>query len=319
MKRKTLIGYLTVWVAFSSVGSAQVSTFPSPPPLAPSSEASTNGPTPTFPSPPPLASSPEAGPEPATNGPSDMLTIPPLGATGNTTTGAAGSGAASSILSPPKSPATDANPISASTLNSMTVLDDKVILEAGDRISFRVIEDRDDAVPRLVTDTGEVDFPYVGRLKVAGLTCRQVAEQLKKLLEVDYYKRATVIVGLDIIVGHSAETTQEAARIAWIVGQVRQVGPQELPKLMPLTVSQIILRAGGFGDFADERKVRLVHRTTATAPSSSVKASDESQDATGAQEGQIVDVKSVFEGRSTIDPVVQPNDLIIVPKRLINF
>ncbi len=195
----------------------------------------------------------------------------------------------------------------------MDVLDDKVTLEAGDRISFRVIEDQDDAVPRLVTDTGEVDFPYVGRMKVAGLTCRQVALQLKKLLEVDYYKRATVIVGLDIIVGHTTAATQQAAKMAWIVGQVRQVGPQELPELQPLTVSQIILRAGGFGDFADERKVRIVHR--ATASSSPVKTTD----ADSAPGGQVVDVKSVFEGHSTFDPVVQPNDLIIVPKRLINF
>jgi protein involved in polysaccharide export with SLBB domain len=199
----------------------------------------------------------------------------------------------------------------------MDVLDDKVALEAGDRISFRVIEDQDDAVPRLVTDTGEVDFPYVGRMKVAGLTCRQVALQLKKLLEVDYYKRATVIVGLDIIVGHTAAATQQAAKMAWIVGQVRQVGPQELPELQPLTVSQIILRAGGFGDFADERKVRIVHR--ATAPSSPVKTTGESQDADSGPGGQVVDVKSVFEGHSTFDPIVQPNDLIIVPKRLINF
>jgi protein involved in polysaccharide export with SLBB domain len=199
----------------------------------------------------------------------------------------------------------------------MTALDDKVLLEAGDRISFRVIEDRDDAVSRLITDTGEVDFPYIGRLKVAGLTCRQVAQQLKKLLEVDYYKRATVIVGLDIIVGHSAETTQDMTRIVWIVGQVRQVGPQQLPKLLPLTVSQIVLRAGGFGDFADERKVRVVHR--AAAPSPSEKTPGESPDADSAPEGQIVDVKSVFEGRSTYDPIVQPNDLIIVPKRLVNF
>jgi protein involved in polysaccharide export with SLBB domain len=198
----------------------------------------------------------------------------------------------------------------------MAALDDKVALEAGDRISFRVIEDRDEAVPRLVTDTGEVDFPYIGRLKVAGLTCRQVAQQLKKLLEVDYYKRATVIVGLDVIVGHSEAATLEATEEVWIVGQVRQVGPQPLPKLQPMTVSQIILRAGGFGDFADERKVRLVHRTTSASPSTGTTGSP---DAGSAQEGQVVDIKSVFEGRSTVDPIVQPNDLIIVPKKLINF
>jgi protein involved in polysaccharide export with SLBB domain len=196
----------------------------------------------------------------------------------------------------------------------MEVLDDKVALEAGDRISFRVIEDRDDAVPRLVTDTGEVDFPYVGRLKVAGLTCRQVALQLKKLLEVDYYKRATVIVGLDVIVAHP---DQQPIGVVWVVGQVHQVGPMGLSKLVPLTVSQIILRAGGFGDFADERKVRVVHRKTAVSPS--LKTTDEGQDIDHAPDGQIVDVKSVFEGRSTFDPMVQPNDLIIVPKRLVNF
>ena len=331
MKKNTLIGFLAVWAGFSSVGSAQMSTFPTPPPLTPrsnqGSEPATNGPSSAFPSPPPLAPSPppltpspEQGSEPATNGPSDVSNVPPPGTMGDTTGGAARSGAASSPLSPSNTPATNilnTTPISASTLNSMTVLDDKVILEAGDRISFRVIEDRDEAVPRLVTDTGEVDFPYIGRLKVAGLTCRQVAQQLKKLLEVDYYKRATVIVGLDIIVGHLAEATQQTAQVAWIVGQVRQVGPQQLPKLQPLTVSQVILRAGGFGDFADERRVRVVHRTT--APSSSGKTTGEIPNADSAPEGQVVDVKSVFEGHSTVDPIVQPNDLIIVPKRLINF
>ena len=48
-------------------------------------------------------------------------------------------------------------PVTAGMLTSMTALDDKVTLRAGDRISFRVIEDKDLAVPRIVTDTGEVD------------------------------------------------------------------------------------------------------------------------------------------------------------------
>jgi len=44
----------------------------------------------------------------------------------------------------------------------------KIGLVAGDRISFRVIEDRDEAVSPTCHDTGEVDFPYVGRLKSGG-------------------------------------------------------------------------------------------------------------------------------------------------------
>jgi len=74
-----------------------------------------------------------------------------------------------------------------------------------------------------------------------------------------------------------------------VVGQVRQVGPQALPKLLPLTVSQIILRAGGFGDFADERKVRLVHRATASSPS--VKTTGDSQDTDNALKGEVIDIK----------------------------
>jgi protein involved in polysaccharide export with SLBB domain len=192
----------------------------------------------------------------------------------------------------------------------MTALDDKTALSPGDHISFRVIEDRDDAVPRIVTDTGEVDFPYIGRVKVQGLTCHQVAVKLKQLLEIDYYKRATVIVGLDVI----ASNGQIARDVAWVVGQVRSVGPQELSKVQPMTVSQIILRAGGFGDFADQRKVRVIHRA-------SLAGKDESAapDVSNSQEGQIVDVKAVFAGQSSVDPIVRPNDYIIVPKRLVNF
>jgi protein involved in polysaccharide export with SLBB domain len=200
-------------------------------------------------------------------------------------------------------------PVSAATLNSMTALDDKVPLQPGDRISFRVIEDQDDAVPRIVTDTGEVDFPYIGRVKVQGMTCRQVALQLKRLLEVDYYKRATVIVGLDVI----SNVQEKVHDMVWVVGQVRQVGPLELTKQQPMTVSQVILRAGGFGEFADQRKVRLIRRGEAASV-----GAEPAVDSDG-NKGEIVDIKAVFDGQSGADPVVQANDLIVVPKRLVNF
>jgi protein involved in polysaccharide export with SLBB domain len=198
----------------------------------------------------------------------------------------------------------------ASGLSSMEALDDSVPLRDGDRISFRVIEDQDEAVPRLVTDTGEVDFPYVGRMKVSGRTCKAVAYDLKKLLEVDYYKRATVIVGLDsIFVPPPTPIIPDAPKMAWIVGQVRQVGPIELRKDQHLTVSQMILQAGGFGDFADQRRVKLIHKGHSGNSSPSVSN----------QEGEIIDVKAVYEGKSNIDPEVDPNDLVVVPKKAFNY
>jgi protein involved in polysaccharide export with SLBB domain len=295
MRKIDLIGLVGVWALSIAVCSAQMSTFPSPPPLAPASKGV---------------------PDQTTNSPSNTPTILDIGpssqeASGNSTE----SVPASSSQNAASVNAANTVPVTAATLSSMAALDDKITLEPGDRISVRVIEDRDEAVPRIVTDTGEVDFPYIGRLKVEGQSCLQVAIQLKRLLEVDYYKKATVIIGLDVIVSHPIPVTPTIHEVAWVVGQVHQVGPQELSKLQPITVSQIILRAGGFGDFADQRKVRIVHR----AALSSTPTTSEPPNISNTQDGQIVDVKAVFEGQSTLDPIVHPDDYIIVPKRLINF
>jgi protein involved in polysaccharide export with SLBB domain len=295
MRRIALMGIVGIWAVFTGSSFAQISTFPAPPPLEPVPKPAPDQPAPN-PSgtlaPPP---SDVASPAQATNG----------GSTGIATPTASQAAVAASANAP----------VSAATLTSMTALDDKVPLQPGDRISFRVLEDQDDAVPRIVTDTGEVDFPYVGRLKVTGKTCRQVAIQLKQLLEVDYYKRATVIVGLDVIVGQStaAASTHD---LVWVIGQVRSVGPQEISKLQPLTVSQIILRAGGFGDFADQRKVKIIHRGANSVVTNNPDSSDV---ASNSQDTLIVDVKAVYEGESKDDPIVQPNDYIIVPKKFVNF
>jgi protein involved in polysaccharide export with SLBB domain len=188
----------------------------------------------------------------------------------------------------------------------MEELDDKTLLEDGDTISFRVIEDRDDPVQRVVTDTGEVDFPYIGRVKVESKSCHAVAIEVKKLLEIDYYKRATVIVGLDTIIGDDKTKPKD---LAWVMGEVRQVGPQELLKQQPMTVSQLVMRAGGFGDFADQRKVKLVHHDDD-------KGTGQAGDA--AKDTEIIDVKSVLDGKSLADPLVKPGDYIIVPKKFFN-
>jgi protein involved in polysaccharide export with SLBB domain len=193
----------------------------------------------------------------------------------------------------------------------MSALDDKVPLQEGDTISFRVIEDRDDPVTRVVTDTGEVDFPYIGRVKVEGKTCKQVATDVKKLLEVDYYKQATVIVGLDINVWEDKTKAQD---MAWVVGEVKEEGPLQLIKAQPTTVSQAILRAGGFSDFADQRAVKVIHRDpNATTPS------NQPPDLSKVKDVQVIDVKSVFDGKSTADPVLKSGDYIVVPKRFFNY
>jgi len=283
MTTRSLFLLAAACLVLPALGHAQMSTFPAPPPLAPPSDHASDDP----------AKAPAA----PTSDSTDSIAAAEKKVLES---------AESSLTNSPSSPA--APPVTAATLSSMAALDDKVALEAGDTISFRVIEDRDDAVSRIVTDTGEVDFPYIGRVKVEGKTCHQVAVEVKKLLEVDYYKQATVIVGLDLIIGEDKTKPKD---MAWVVGEVRAVGPLELVKAQPITVSQAIMRAGGFGEFADQRKVKLIHRSAAAdgAPASLAAARD----------FQVVDVKSVFEGKSVADPVIRPGDYVIVPKQFVNF
>lgn len=178
---------------------------------------------------------------------------------------------------------------------SMDVLDDKRPLRIADRLSMRVVEDDKPLVSLIVTDSGEVEVPLVGRVQAKGRTCKQLAYAIKGLLEREYYYRATVIVGLD-------EAGQKSPGRIYITGQVRTQGVQDIPPDETLTVSKAVLRAGGFADFADKKKVKLVRKKGASS------------------ETKVVNLDLVInKGRLELDLVVQPDDTIVVPERMINF
>lgn len=270
MRSLSYSGILACVLVLTLPVKGQISTFPSPPPLPPPVDNSVVGSAPGQ-----------------------------TAANQNSRPGTEPSGTSTETTSPATPAAT------AETLTSMEALDDQTKLGKGDTISFRVIEDRDKAVQLLVSDNGDVNFPYINRVKVEGKTCHQVALDVKKLLEVDYYKRATVIIGLDLINDFDKTKPKD---MAWVMGEVRAVGPLELYKNQTTTVSQLIMRAGGFGDFADQRKVKVIHHAT-----------DANVDVTNAKNFELVDVKAVFKGQSAKDPVVAAGDYIIVPKKVLNF
>ena len=177
--------------------------------------------------------------------------------------------------------------------NSMTVLDDKKKLGSNDFVSFRVVEDRDNESQHLrVNDTGELEVPYIGLVQASGKSCKELAYTVKAALEREYYYHATVIIAVD----HISEKSR--GRI-YVYGSVKGQGPQEIPADESYTVSKAIIRAGGFGDFANKRKVKLTRK--------------------GGKD-YVVDLKRVIEeGRTEEDVVLQPDDQIYVPQRLINM
>jgi polysaccharide export outer membrane protein len=177
--------------------------------------------------------------------------------------------------------------------NSMSVLDDKKRLGSNDYVSFRVVEDRDEESQHLrVNDNGELEVPYVGLVPAKGRTCHELAYAIKAALEKEYYYHATVILAIERV------SEKSRGRI-YVYGSVKGQGPQEIPADESYTVSKAIIRAGGFGDFANKRKVKVTRKN--------------GQDFT-------IDLKRVIEeGRTDEDMVLQPDDQIYVPQRLINM
>ena len=179
--------------------------------------------------------------------------------------------------------------------NSMDALDDAHKLAIGDRVSFRIVEDEEDPKPLVVTDAGDVEFPYIGRFPAVGKSCRELARTLKAELEKEYYYQATVLLGVDAMAKSRGKV--------YVVGPVRMPGPQEIPSDEVFTVSKAILRAGGFTDYADKKNVRVTRKGVGSA-----------------EQILKVNVAEILDkGRTEGDLKLEAGDLVVVPERLIRF
>jgi polysaccharide export outer membrane protein len=211
--------------------------------------------------------------------------------------------APSTETSPPaaSTPTATSPPTATSTagsLESMIALNDQAKLGNGDRVSYRVIEEGKEPVLLTVSDSGELDVPLMGRVTAAGKTCKELAYELKPLLEKEYFYHATVIIGVETLINKPLPIGK-----VYLTGQVARQGALELPPNESLTVSKAILMVGGLADFADRRRVKLVHKKP-----------------DGTTETTVVDLVEILDnGHTDRDPVLQPDDMIIVPQRLINF
>jgi len=200
---------------------------------------------------------------------------------------------AASNPSTPTAPAAPAGPsaIERSGMSAVPV-DSNRRLTVGDLISFQIMEDRDAAVLRKISATGELDISPFGRVKVAGKTTAQAEADIKSYLEKDYYWTATPILAVDSV------NPVAVIRKILISGEVRAPGPMEVAGGEQLTLSEAILRAGNFTQWAKKDKVKLNRGGTQ----------------------KIYDVRRITaEGRAEEDPILQDGDRIHVDKNWFNI
>ena len=180
----------------------------------------------------------------------------------------------------------------------MDALDAKQKLAVGDTVLFRVLEDQEEPKALVLSDAGELHIPELGLVSAAGKTCKDLAFDVKTRLEQTTYYHATVIIGIQLL------NKTISGRRVYLAGQVRTTGPQEIPAGETWTVSRAIMGAGGFTDYADKKQVRLVRGGANGSPGKTY----------------ILNISAVWEkGQTDKDMAVEPEDLIYVPGRAVNF
>jgi protein involved in polysaccharide export with SLBB domain len=190
----------------------------------------------------------------------------------------------------------------AAVLTSMEVLDNTKPIQPGYIVSIRILEDRKEAVTQKVAVTGEVQVPYIGLIRAAGRTCRDLAYTIKSDLERSFFISATVVIAIDQIPDTPGGTYGVELETYTMFGFVLKQGKYDLPATEDVTISQAILRAGGFAQFADKEHVRIV-RTTPQG-----------------EKSILVDVSSIMvKGQMQKDIYLRKNDVVIIPEKTVNF
>jgi polysaccharide export outer membrane protein len=134
-----------------------------------------------------------------------------------------------------------------------------------------------------VRPDGKISLPLLNDLQAAGLTPMQLQQQItEKLRKFLTEPQVTVIV------------TQINSQRVYIMGEVNHAGT--FPLLPNTTILQLITTAGGFTQFANTSKVRLVRNEN------------------GKQTTYSFNYKEVMEGkRPEQNLTLKPGDSIVVP------
>lgn len=123
-------------------------------------------------------------------------------------------------------------------------------LAAGDSVRVDVLGEADLSINALIDPAGAINYPFLGRIQAAGLTLRQLEQQIQKGLASGYLKNPDVRVSM------------AAYRPVYVTGQVRSTGAY--PYSLGLTVEKVLTLAGGLTQFASTRRIFLLRPGAST-------------------------------------------------------
>lgn len=146
-----------------------------------------------------------------------------------------------------------------------------------------------------VSEEGQIDYPYLGRLDVVGMQPSEVADLLRRRLGEHTESNPE---GQNVLRDPSVrvELSEVNSRRISVFGQVQH--PGVFPHQQCLTISQAISLAGGFTALAEKNQVRVTRR-----------------DRRGNRRTFVLRVEDIAEGRAP-DFDIEPDDVIFVPESI---
>jgi len=129
------------------------------------------------------------------------------------------------------------------------------IIAPHDKLKVTTLNEPMFTTEAIVDADGTFDFPYLGHVKAAGLTARQLEMDLKKRLDTDWVKNPQVTVDLE----------QFASKRVLVGGRVRN--PSSYPFAGRLTVVDALLLAGSITDDAGDRAFIIRANPDGSVPS----------------------------------------------------
>jgi len=117
-------------------------------------------------------------------------------------------------------------------------------LGVGDRIEIKVYGEPDLSLETNIDDDGIITYPFVGELKVLGVTVASLEKRITQFLKGDYLVNPNVNVSI------------KEYRKFYIQGQVRR--PGGYPFLPGLTIQKAISLSGGLTERANRKKIYVI-------------------------------------------------------------
>jgi len=118
-------------------------------------------------------------------------------------------------------------------------------LGADDRIKLRIFNEEELSGEFTVSEEGTINYPHLGRLKVAGLTCGELEERIETGLRDGYLKEPSA----------SCSIVEYNSKRIYVLGEVKE--PGSYPYKANLTIVEAFALAGGATNRAAKNKTKL--------------------------------------------------------------